>query len=67
MVLADDDIWHLASSLLRKHGPDTGSELERRLAQAREQGDEEGRGMWLEVARALHELLREPSADDRVN
>jgi hypothetical protein len=67
MLLADDDYWHLASSLLRKHGADTGRELERRLAQAQEQGDDEGRAIWLEVARALHELLREPSADDRVN
>ena len=67
MILADDDVWHLTSSLLRKHGADTGRELERRLAQAREQGDHQGLAMWLDVARALHELLREPSADDGVN
>jgi hypothetical protein len=67
MAPQDDDIWRLAAALLRKHGADALGEVERRLRHAKDEGDEGGRVMWHEVAKALHELTREPTADDKVN
>jgi triphosphoribosyl-dephospho-CoA synthetase len=67
MILADAEVWQLATLLVKKFGPSAVDEAQQRAKQALEADDVMGQGLWLTVAWAVRELVRLARPEDLVN
>jgi hypothetical protein len=56
----DIDIWRAATLIIRQHGENAEIVAAQRADDLREQGDHEGRAVWLRIERAIVELQKTP-------
>ncbi|NML88784.1 hypothetical protein HHL26_06845 [Sphingobium sp. TB-6] len=62
MMTRDQELWGMASVLLRQHGDRAPVVVAERIGQLASEGKAEGVAMWKEVARRLERLIgQEPT------
>ncbi len=63
-VIADIDIYRSANELIEKHGNDAPIEAAMRADELLENGDVEGKAVWIRIVKAVEELLSKERPDD---
>ncbi len=63
-MTSDPEILRAAHRLIGKHGEEAVGHAKKWAKECREDGDEEGRGVWLLIIKALDELLSEAPPED---
>ena len=63
MTIPDLDIDRSAAVLIREHGENAALDAARRADSMLDNGDIEGKRVWLRILAAVKELLRESPAD----
>ncbi len=63
-MISDLDTYRCAHLLIKRHGDDAPIEAAMRADELAEDGDLEGRAVWLRVVKAIEELLSEERPGD---
>ncbi len=63
-VIADIDAYRAAHLLIKRHGDDAPVEAAMRADELAEDGDMEGRAVWLRIVKAIEELQSEERPGD---
>ena len=58
-VVADKDIYRSANELIEQHGEDAPLHVAMRADELLENGDLEGKAVWMRILKAIEELLSE--------
>ena len=63
-MTSDLDIYRSANELIKQHGENAPIHAGMRADELAEDGDMEGRAVWLRIVKAIEELLSEERPDD---
>jgi len=63
-MTSDLDIYRSANELIKQHGENAPIHAGMRADELAEDGDMEGRAVWLRIVKAIAELLSEERPDD---
>ncbi len=63
-MTSDLDVYRSAHLLIKRHGDDAPIEAAMRADKLAEDGDMEGRAVWLRIVKAIEELLSEERPGD---
>ncbi len=63
-MTSDSDIYRSANELIKQHGDAADIEAAMRADELMDDGDMEGKAVWLRIVKAIEELLSEERPDD---
>ena len=63
-VTSDLDVYRAAHLLIKRHGDDAPIEAAMRADELAEDGDMEGRAVWLRILKAVDELISKERPED---
>ncbi len=62
-VIPDLDIWRAAQVMVKRYGKDAASEATMRADEFLDQGNHDGKRLWMRIMQAIEELQRERQGD----